>query len=226
MNSNSLRSRLAPAAAFAAIVAVGTAQAAEMTLFKQPNFTGEALTLRGDSTNLGKAGFNDQASSIVVKSGRWQLCTQPDFNGDCVVLDRGDYPTLEQRLNHRVESVREVERYAGDDRQGERNRGGRYREDAYADGRGFRERDRSRDAAVELFAAPAFRGGGLLLDRDADTLASLGLDGRVSSLVVREGRWQACTRPGFEGLCRVFEPGRYGELGRFDNRIESLRRVG
>src|SRR3954453_17529955 len=64
----------------------GTAQAAELTLFKQPNFTGDALTLRNETQDLAGAGFQDQASSVVVRSGRWQVCTSPDFQGDCAVL--------------------------------------------------------------------------------------------------------------------------------------------
>jgi hypothetical protein len=47
-----------------------------------------------------------------VKSGAYEFCTQPDFRGECVVLERGRYARLEQNLNHRVESVREVVRYA------------------------------------------------------------------------------------------------------------------
>jgi hypothetical protein len=94
----------------------GTAQAAELTLFKQPNFTGDALTLRNETQDLAGAGFQDQASSVVVRSGRWQVCTSPDFQGDCAVLGPGRYPSLEQNLNHRIESARLVPGYAENER--------------------------------------------------------------------------------------------------------------
>lgn len=93
----------------------GTAQAAQLTLYKQPNFTGEALTLHNDTTDLSGAHFQDQVSSVVVRSGRWQVCTSPDFRGNCSVLGPGEYPTLEQDLNHRIESVRQLAGYAVND---------------------------------------------------------------------------------------------------------------
>jgi hypothetical protein len=55
----------------------------------------------------------------VVHSGRWEFCTQPNYRGDCVTLARGEYADLDQRLKHRVESVREVDRVA--DRRGWRD---------------------------------------------------------------------------------------------------------
>ncbi|HLY95941.1 MAG TPA: beta/gamma crystallin-related protein, partial [Sideroxyarcus sp.] len=93
-------------ASFAAASAL--ARAAEVTVFKQPEFTGDKLTLRRDTNNLSGAGFQDQISSVVVHSGRWQFCSQPDFNGDCVTLGPGEYPQLARSMNHRIESAREV----------------------------------------------------------------------------------------------------------------------
>src|SRR6267378_462264 len=87
MNASIALSRLVRGAAIVGI-SIGTAAAAEITIFKQPNFSGEGLTLRDDTANLANRGFLDQVSSIDVKSGQWQVCTQPDYRGDCVVLDR------------------------------------------------------------------------------------------------------------------------------------------
>jgi beta/gamma crystallin len=198
-------------AILAIFAAAATAAAAEVVVYKQPNFKGDALTLRGDTTNLGDRGFLDQVSSLVVKSGQWQFCTQPDFKGDCVVLERGEYPALEQSLNHRIESAREVTRYA--DRS--RDQGNRY---------GFQGRA-PRQAAVEVFTAPEFRGQAARIDRDMDSLYER-LDQGAASIVIREGNWELCSRPGYEGVCRVFEPGEYADLGRLYRRVASLRRVG
>jgi hypothetical protein len=199
---NASISRLLRGVALAAI-SIGTAAAAEITVFKQPNFSGEGLTLRGDTANLADRGFTDQVSSIDVRSGQWQVCTQPDYRGECVVLERGQYPTLEKTLNHRIESMREVTRYADQGRSG----------------RGY-----SRNPAVELFDAPDFRGRSMMLDRDANTLFDGGQ--RAASLVINEGTWEVCTEPGFEGVCRVFEPGSYETLGRLHRRVGSMRRIG
>ena len=90
--------------------AAGTAQGAALTIYKQPGFSGPALGVHEDTRDLTSSGFVDQASSIVVHSGLWQLCSQPDFGGDCAVLQPGRYARLDATLNHRVESVRPLER--------------------------------------------------------------------------------------------------------------------
>ena len=209
-------------ASFAAASAL--ARAAEVTVFKQPQFTGDKLTLRRDTNDLSGAGFQDQISSVVVHSGRWQFCSRPDFNGECVTLGPGEYPQLAKNINHRIESAREVSPYAAN----EPKRGGRYaQDDRYREGRAeWRDGRYAERGAVELFPGPEFHGRGLALDHDVDALDNRMLDRGVSSLVVHEGRWQACTQPGFRGRCAVFEPGEYANLGRLDNRIGSMRRIG
>jgi hypothetical protein len=122
----------------AATLAAGAAGAAEIRVYKQPNFSGEGLGIRGDAANLADANFQDQISSLEVRGGRWQLCTQPNFKGDCVVVGPGDYPTLEQVLNHRVESIRPLQRYTS--RYGEDRSRYAYRGDYYVDNDRERER--------------------------------------------------------------------------------------
>jgi beta/gamma crystallin len=167
------------------------AMAAEITIYKQPQFRGAQLTLRGHTPEIRSVGFADQASSIVVTSGRWELCTQPEFKGECVTLGPGEYPTLDARLNHRVESARDVGAYA--------NQTGNY--SRY--GRG----------TIELHGQPGFSGRSMELDRDAPTLEGTGFNDRASSVVVKEGTWQLCSEPNFAGTCRTYAPGRYADLG-------------
>jgi hypothetical protein len=145
MKTLTLRSSL-PVALAAGLFA-GAAFAGEVVIHKQPNFSGGALTLRNSSTNLTGSGFQDQASSIEVRSGRWQFCSQPDFNGDCVTLDSGKYATLDQKINHRIESARELAVVADNTAvrksyHAERYERERAREEAYA-----RERDREERSA-------------------------------------------------------------------------------
>ena len=218
-------------------VIAGTAQAAEMTVFKQPNFTGDARTIRDGDTNLAPEGIQDQISSIVVNSGRWEVCTQPNFQGDCMTLDRGRYATLDQRLNHRIESVREVTSYAdksrydnayvyrGGDRYARNDDRGYGRRDDYANNR-YADNGYRRGPAVELFEGPDFSGRRVPIQTDAPSLYRRGFDDQASSMVIREGRWQVCTGEGYDGYCRTFDPGEYADLRRFDNRIGSLKRVG
>jgi hypothetical protein len=98
--------------AFAVAAACGAAQAAELTIYKQPQFGGGKVTVTSAARDLAPLGVTDQASSLVVRGGRWEVCTQPDFNGDCRTLEPGKYATLDASLNHRIESVRVAERQA------------------------------------------------------------------------------------------------------------------
>jgi hypothetical protein len=148
-----------------------------------------------------------------------------------MTLDRGRYPALDQRLNHRIESMREITRYADNKRYEDRSvyRGG----DRYAEYRGadrnaeYRGDHRaSRGPAVELFDGPDFSGRIVRIHGDTPSLYRRGFDDQASSMVIREGTWQICTSEGYDGLCRTFQPGDYADLRRFDNRIASLRRVG
>ncbi len=191
MNSTRRYPDFLKAAILSTVLVAAAAQAAEVTLYLQPNFNGRQLTLRGYSPNLGDLGFQDQVSSIVVNSGRWELCTQPEFKGDCATVEAGEYPVLDPKLNHRVESAREVGNY--------REQKGSY--SAY--GRG----------SLELFGQPGMRGKSMKLDRDAPTLEGSGFNDRASSLVVTEGTWQLCSDAGYSGTCRTYSPGEYPDLG-------------
>ena len=91
-----------------AALAVAGAAHANVTLYKQANFTGAKVTLREDTTNLSGTALYDAASSIVVHDNAWEFCTSPQFRGDCVTLPKGRYSKLDKRLNHRIESAREV----------------------------------------------------------------------------------------------------------------------
>ena len=137
-----------------------------------------------------------------MTSGRWQVCTQPGFGGDCAILDRGEYPSLDSKLMHRIESARVVE------------------------DRPQRVARRAREGSIELYARRGFEGRTLRIDRDEATLEGSGLEQRVASVIVNEGTWQVCTRPGYQGFCRVLEPGQYADLGRMRDQVASIRQIG
>jgi len=118
-------------AALAAAAICGAAHGAEMTLYKQPRFAGDGITVTNAARDLAPLGITDQASSLVVRGDRWEVCTQPDFTGDCRTLAPGEYATLDPVLNHRIESVRRVERSARS----------RERDDWRADARGYEPPD-------------------------------------------------------------------------------------
>src|SRR5258708_5764893 len=69
-----------------------------------------------------------------------------------------------------------------------------------------------RYSAIEVYSLADFRGETMRFDRDGHTLDKLFSDNGVGSLVIREGRWQLCS-DARDGICRAYEPGRYGRLG-------------
>ena len=183
--------------AAAALLACGlaatatAARAAEITLYEHANYAGQQLTLRGWTREIASTGFNDRASSIVVVSGRWELCTDADFRGTCAVFTRGEYPVIDTRLNDRISSAREVGSYA--DRRGSYNDYGR--------------------GAIQLFDEPGLRGRSLRLDADATSLGRSGFNDRAASVEVTQGTWELCADDDFRGDCRTYAPGRYADLG-------------
>ena len=98
------------AAAVGVAAALGAASAAaQLTLYEGENFHGRSFTASGPVSNLDGTGFNDRASSAIVDRGRWELCEHADFGGRCIVLERGQYPSLGYAgLNNQVSSMRRV----------------------------------------------------------------------------------------------------------------------
>lgn len=167
------------------------ARAAELTLYEHDNFGGAQMTLRGYTPNFASTGFNDRVSSLVVTSGRWELCTDAEFKGTCVTFMPGEYPTIDKRLNDRFSSARETGSFG--DRRGSYNDYGR--------------------GEIELFDQPGFGGRSIRLDGDAETLARSGFADRAVSVVVTRGTWELCSDVEYGGSCRAYPPGRYPELG-------------
>jgi len=103
-----LRSALA-----AAGLAFATQAAAEIVFYEQEGFQGRNFTTARQIGNFERAGFNDRASSVAVLGERWEVCENARFEGRCVVLRPGRYPSLAAMgLNDRISSVRIVSKTA------------------------------------------------------------------------------------------------------------------
>lgn len=182
--------------AAALLVAGFSTQAAELTLYQHQDFGGSRLTLRGQTPNVGDHGFNDQTSSIAVRSGRWLLCTDAGFKGHCAEFAPGDYPRLDGRFNNRISSAREI--------------------GARGEWRG-RDRDRDRDdqvagGAIKFFSERAFHGRSQDMQRDHADFREFRYNDRAASIVVTRGVWELCTDAGYRGRCRLYGPGHYEDL--------------
>lgn len=93
----------------AAAIALATQASAEVTFFEGRDFSGRSFTTEQPVRNFENIGFNDRASSVVVRNGAWEACDDSRFEGRCVVLRPGSYPSLgSMGLNNQVSSVRPV----------------------------------------------------------------------------------------------------------------------
>lgn len=81
---------------------------ARITLYRHPNYAGTSRTYVGEVADLNPFAFGNQASSVVVQGGVWQLCDRPNYRGFCVVIDRSVANLWTLGFNDRAESVRRI----------------------------------------------------------------------------------------------------------------------
>lgn len=90
-----------------AAITCAASASAQVTFFEREGFAGRSFTVEQTVPNFDRYGFNDRASSLVVRGGAWQVCTHARFEGACVTLPPGSYGSLgAMGLDNRVSSVR------------------------------------------------------------------------------------------------------------------------
>jgi len=101
--------KLKAALGVSAVLLSAQAMAAKIAFYEGEGFRGRVFATNKQLDDFKKAGFNDQASSVIVESGRWQVCEDWHFQGRCVVLNKGSYDSLRgMGLENRISSVRAV----------------------------------------------------------------------------------------------------------------------
>lgn len=191
------------------VFAHAAASAGELTLFQDDNFRGRSVNVRSDVRDLSRLDFNDKTSSIVVRSGSWEVCKDAEFRNSCRVLQPGRYASM-PGMNDSISSVREVRR--GDNGPGRPGHGGGGRPD--------------NNGAVLLFPDAGMRGQPVRLDNEVNDLNRYRFNDRAQSIVINYGRWEFCADANFRGRCVVMGPGSYNRIdGGLDRRISSIRRA-
>ncbi len=113
MRIPAIRLRVPALIATAAVLAFGGPASAQVTFYANDGFEGRAYTAITPVQNLKRFGFNDRASSVVVRVDNWQLCDDASFKGRCKVLRPGQYASLAAMgLEDRISSARPVKRNA------------------------------------------------------------------------------------------------------------------
>ena len=185
----------------------------EIVVYSGHDFQGQRLTIKNDIANFEGIGFNDRASSILVRHGVWEFCTDAFFRGNCRTLGPGEYRDLGSQDN-RISSARMVA--AG--RRGWGQGGGGWAPPGP-------DWSNAGHGDVQLFHGQQFHGFLANLDAEAPNFEPLGFNDKVGSLIVRRGVWEFCTDAGFGGSCRTFTPGEYPDLGGHQNKYSSARPI-
>ena len=180
----------------------GHGRGPSVTLYEDFGFRGRSLDVDHSLGNLSRSDFNDNARSLVVHEGTWEVCRDDGFRGGCQTFGPGRHANLGQ-IAGQASSLRPIGAGGGE--------GGGW-------GRGAR---------VVLYEQPAFGGRRIAVDQDIlPNLASSGFNDRASSLRVERGYWMFCSDAGFQGTCRTFGPGDYPQLPQgLNDRISSGRRI-
>ena len=170
---------------------------ADVTLYGREGFEGRSITAREPIRNLEAADFANRASSLVVREGSYEFCSGRDFQGRCVVLGPGRYPSLEvMGMNDAIASLRpkvaEVAQGSGD---------------------------------ITLYGREGFAGRSFATRQPVRNLERFDFNDRASSAIVQGGRFEVCEGPGFEGRCMVLRPGQYPSLAAMgmNDAISSVR---
>lgn len=198
-----LRNTLAVAAtAFAAQAA------AQVTFYEEEGFQGRSFTSQQRIWNFERFGFNDRASSAIVAGNRWEICEDARFEGRCVVLRPGRYPSLASMgLDNRISSMRAV------------NANARIDDDRYAPA--------PVSSKITFYENEGFRGQNFTTARQVANFERFGFNDRASSVDVVGDRWEVCQDARFRGRCVVLRPGRYPSLAAMglNDRITSVREL-
>ncbi len=195
--------RLAAIALFAA----STAAAGELTLFEYPDFGGRRMTFRGAVSNFDPIGFNDRASSMVIREGNWEVCSDAYFHGRCATFGPGEYRSLQPSLTDTISSAREV--------------GGAppgppppVRPPGIIAGDGT--------LRIELWERREFGGSSIVLTSGVPDFERIGFNDRADAATVYGGVWRLCEHAGLGGRCQEYGPGRYNDLGYLGGKVSSV----
>ena len=93
----------------ALLLAPAVSALAQVTFYEREDFRGQAFSISRQHADFSRTGFNNRASSVIVDRGRWEVCEDVDYGGDCVVLREGSYDSLSRMgVNNRISSARRV----------------------------------------------------------------------------------------------------------------------
>ncbi len=208
------------------------AAGAQIVLFEHDNFNGRSYRASYSVPNLNDGGFNDKASSVTVRGGRWQLCDDAYFRGGCVTLGPGEYSSLRAMgMNDKVSSARELgwtpDGGGGWSGSHSYNSDSGYNNRYTYNGNNYQGGNWGSGSRAVLFSGYNLSGEAFVVSSDGvGNLDRAGFNDKARSLRVESGYWLFCTDASYQGTCHTYGPGDYPNLpGGQDHSISSGRRI-
>ena len=171
-----------------------------VVFYETDAFRGRSFVANQSISNFADVGFNDRASSVVIHSGTWQLCSD-------AYLPWTVRNARARRISRPCAAWRSKTRS---------------RRRASWIGWAAAAAPRSPAGRVELFSGDRFEGRVFVVNGSLTNLPN-DFNDRAQSMVVYDGNWEVCEDIDYRGACQTYGPGRYASLGGMANRISSLR---
>jgi hypothetical protein len=187
-----------------------------VTVYADPNFSGQTASFRDDTPNMVPYNLNDKISSIQIPTGdTWEVCQDVDYGNRCQVLSSSVVDLRSIGWNDRISSLRRTNDNNGrfrDRRSGGRNVEGVGQGVVFYAQNGYRGASMLVTTASSNMGFPArqgsvqLRGGGAwevcdgsgrcaTIDQDVSNVSRLGLNGHITSVrPVNSSAWERRNR--------------------------------
>jgi hypothetical protein len=192
-----------------------------LTVYANPNFSGQSASFRDDTPNMVPFNLNDKISSIQVPNGEtWEVCQDIDYANQCQVLTGSVSDLRSMGWNDRISSLRRINN--------DSFRQGGFRDDGY---RGRRSDGvfgaEGSGSGVTVYANPNFGGQSASFRDDTASMVPYNLNDKISSIQIPNGEvWEVCQDVDYGNQCQVLS-GSVADLRSigWNDRISSLRRT-
>jgi hypothetical protein len=152
-----------------------------ITVYADPDFRGQSMTIRDDTPDLRGYGLNDKISSIEVPNGEsWEMCQDINYGNRCQVISGSVSDLRGMGWSDRISSLRRVGNGFGN-RTGNGIGNPRY------------NNGNSRSESLLFYNQTGFRGSSTVVTSNSSDLR---FARRPGSVEVRGGTWELCDQSG------------------------------
>lgn len=166
------------------------------------------VDLQHGVNDLSDWGISNSISSFSIGTGRWLMCTEPNFSGRCEVFSESRDNLQGTPFQDRISSLRPV------------------REGGGGNWGGYGNEEQWRRIGLAVYTDADYRGRSWVFTDDIGDLKKMGLRNQISSLKVMGGRWSICRYPDFGGCIEVNRDISNLRSFGFNDQIVSIREIG